>query len=134
MRDRICTSLIERNAFFCIPPQFVELRIRAEIVVESFDYVFQVKKRVLKRLEAFLNPLTGNFDGMGWEIGSLPNQLQVRNAISDAEGLSYIKNVYLSAFLGEDTKLAEVDMERVRRRKYILPVSGAHHVVVRVKA
>lgn len=134
MRDRICTSLIERNAFFCIPPQFVELRIRAEIVVESFDYVFQVKKRVLKRLEAFLNPLTGNFDGMGWEIGSLPNQLQVRNAISDAEGLSYIKNVYLSAFLGEDAKLAEVDMERVRRRKYILPVSGAHHVVVRVKA
>jgi len=57
----------------------------------------------------------------------------VRNAISDVEGLSYIKNVYLSAFLGEEADLTEVDMERVRRRRYILPVSGAHNVVVRVK-
>lgn len=133
MKDRICTSLLDRNVFYCIPPQLVELRIRAEIVVESFDHVFQVKKQVLKRLEEFLNPLTGNFDGMGWEIGSLPNQLQVRNAVSEVAGLSYIRNVYMSAFLGEEADLAEVDMERVRRRKYILPVSGVHEVVVRVK-
>ena len=133
MRDKICTSLLDRNVFYCIPPQFAELRIRAEIVVESFDQVFRVKKRVLKRLEEFLNPLTGNFDGRGWEIGSLPNQLQVRNAVSDIAGLSYIRNVYMSAFLGEGTDLAEVDMERVRRRKYILPVSGVHDVVVRVR-
>lgn len=39
----------------------------------------------------------------------------------------------MSAFLGGEADLAEVDMDRVRRRKYILPVSGVHEVMVRVK-
>jgi len=133
MKDKVCTSLLDRNAFYCIAPQFVELRIRAEVAAESFDHVFKVKKQVLNRLDEFLNPLTGNFDGMGWEIGSLPNHLQVQNAISDVEGLSYIKNVYISAFLGEEADMTEVDIERIRRHKYILPVSGMHDVVIRVR-
>ncbi len=133
MEDKVYTGLLDRGSFYCIPPSFVELCVRAEVVADSLDIVFQVKKQILERLEQFLDPLTGNFNGTGWEIGTLPNSLQVQNAISDIEGLTYIKNLYISAFLGENTDRTEVDLHRIRERKYILPLNGTHEILVRMK-
>lgn len=133
MKDKIYTGVLERNCFYVIAPEFVEVRIRAEVVADNFDDVFRIKKKIQERLVQFLDALTGNFDGTGWEIGILPNNLQIRNAISDIKGLTYIKNVYMSAFLGEGANAAEVDLDMIRRRKYILPISGEHDIVVRTR-
>lgn len=101
-------------------------------MVESFDEVFRMKKQVLERLDQFINPLTGNFDGTGWTIGTLPNMLQIKNAISDIQGIQYIKNIYMSAFCHENSITTEVDLEKIKNSKYILPVSGEHDIVIRI--
>lgn len=132
MKDKVNTCLWDMNRFFVIEPKLIELRIRAEVIVETFDEVFYVKKQILERLESFINPLTGNFDGTGWAIGSLPNSLQLKNAISDIQGLQYIKNIYISAFCGENSVITEVDLEEIKKSKYILPISGEHNIVIKV--
>lgn len=100
--------------------------------MEGFEEVFHVKKQILKRLNNFINPLVGNFDGTGWDIGTLPNVFQIRNAISDIEGLHYIKNIYISAYCMENGKVSEVDLSAIVKSKYILPVSGEHDIIIRV--
>lgn len=133
MKDKVFSGLLYGERFAVIQPQFVELCIRAEVVVAGFNDIFRVKKQVQERLDQFLDPLSGNFDGSGWEIGSFPNSLQIRNAISDISELLYIQNVYMSAFIGENAGKTEVELERMRKQKYILPVSGKHDTVVRVR-
>lgn len=132
MKDKVHTCLLDRGAFYCIAPKFVELCVRAEVAVHSSADIFRVRKQIQERLEQFLDPLDGNFDQKGWEIGVLPNSLQIQNAVSDIWGLAYIRNVYVSAFIGEHTDREEVDLDKVRRQKYILPVSGVHEVIVRI--
>lgn len=132
MKDKMNTVLLDKNRFFVTEPKFVELRIRMEVLVESFENVFYVKKQILERLDNFINPLTGNFDGMGWQIGTLPNVFQIQNAISDIEGLRHIKNIYVSAYCMEDAKILEVDLSIIRKSRYILPVSGEHDIITKV--
>lgn len=132
MKEKMNTFLLDRKSFFVIEPKFVELRIRLEIIVESFEEVFHIKKQVLERLENFINPLTGNFDGTGWEIGTIPNSFQIKNAVSDVYGIRYIKNIYMSAFCKENSTFAEVELEKIKKSKYILPVSGEHDIVLRL--
>ena len=132
MKDKMNTCLWDMKRFFVIEPKFVELRIRAEVKVNHFDEVFHVKKRILERLDNFINPLTGNFDGAGWAIGTLPNSFQLRNAISDIPGIAYIKKVYISTFCSENSTISEVDLEEVKKSKYVLPISGEHDIIIKV--
>lgn len=132
MKDRINTILLDKKRFFVTEPKFVELRIRAEVLVESFEEVFHVKKQIIKKLDNFINPLTGNFDGTGWSIGTLPNVFQIQNAISDVEGLQRITNIYISAYCFENAKVMEVDLSAILKSKFILPISGEHDIIIHV--
>lgn len=132
MKDKMNTALLQQKRFYVREPVFVELRIRAEIMVDSYHEVFSIRKKILERLDNFINPLSGNFDGTGWAIGTLPNSLQIKNAISDVFGISYIKNIYVSAYQNKNGVIEEVDLEKIRKGKYILPISGEHEIVIRV--
>ena len=133
MKGKIGNSLLEREAFSIIEPEFVELSVRAEIYADGFEDVFRIKKQVMDKLTEFLDPVTGNFDGCGWEIGTLPNAFQIRNAISDMIGNGQIKQVFLSAFEGEKDNRVEVEMDRILKHKYILPVSGEHEAIIHIR-
>ena len=133
MKGRIGNSLIERNAFSIIEPEFVELSVRAEIYADGFEDVFRIKKQVTDRLAEFLDPVSGNFNGNGWEIGSLPNAFQIRNALSDTLGNAQLKQVFLSAYEGEKDNRIEVEMDTVLKHKYILPVSGVHEAIIHIR-
>ncbi len=133
IREKLYNGLIEQGRFAVIAPQLVELRIRVEAAAESFDDVFRLKKQVQARLDRFLDPINGNFDGSGWDIGTLPNSLQIRNAITDIPKLLYIRNIYISTFVGEQSGMTEVDAEKIRNWKYVLPISGKHETIVHVK-
>ncbi len=134
MRNRIADHMWERQSFHIVEPTFVEFCIKTEIFIQSFDDVFHVRKCVLAGLKQFLNPLSGNFNGTGWEIGTLPNLFQIRNVISDSLGgrVAHIKNVYMNVYTGEATNRQEVEWEKIQKEHYILPVNGVHDIVVRV--
>ncbi len=133
MKGRIGNSLIERNAFSIIEPEFVELSVRAEIYADGFEDVFRIKNQILLKLAKFLDPVSGNFDGGGWEIGTMPNAFQIRNAISDTIGNGQIKQVFLSAYVGEKSNRTEVEMDSILKHKYILPVSGEHEAIIHIR-
>lgn len=133
MKDKLYAGLPAQGRFSVIAPRLVELRVRIEAVAEGFDDVFRLKKQVQARLDQFLNPLCGNFDGTGWKIGALPNAMQIRNAVTDIPGLLYVKNVFIRVFAGEASERREADLEKVKKLKYILPVSGKHETVIHIR-
>lgn len=132
LKPRMDTSLIREKRFFVIPPVFIEYRVHVELVAEDMDDIFSMKKEVTRRLFEFLNPLTGNFDHKGWQIGVLPNTVQLTNAINTIPGLRYVKKLFVTACRKENARVTEVDLEKAGKSRYVLPMSGEHDVVIRL--
>ncbi len=130
LRDKTVSSLSSPDRLFVIKPQFVEMRIRAEIAVSDMNQVFGVKKAVDAKLADFLDASHGNFDRKGWKIGTLPNEIQIRNAIMDIDHIRYVRNIYISTFIIQAGGRREIDIDTFQTRKYILPLNSTHEIVV----
>lgn len=129
LRSRMNSSIRDLGQIYIRQPYFIELNVRAELTAKSMDNVFGVKKQTKKRLRDFLDPVKGSFDNTGWEIGTLPDIMQLKNAIR-VEGIKHVNNIYVNFFLNEGTSRREVDFEKIKKSKYILPVSGEHEIII----
>ena len=88
---------------------------------------------MLERIEKFLDPIRGNFDGKGWQIGRIPNEIQISNAMKGIEGILYIKEVQMSAFVQSRQGWVEVDKEAADERRFAVALSGAHQIFITVE-
>jgi hypothetical protein len=131
--SRISGNIADLKRFTVAPPQFLELSVKVELSVGSFNQVFQVKEAVEKRLAEFINPMSGNFDGRGWEIGFIPNRTQIANCLKDIEGIAQLKNVWISAFREGIHGWTEADLEQSGEMIFGLPLSGRHEIQITVE-
>ena len=132
LKDKVSRQLIESGKLFIAEPQFLEICVNAEISVDSFDRIFQVKNIAEKKLSDFINPIDGNFDGNGWTIGVLPNLTQLTNVLKSVPNIKQIKSVSLSVYLLQSGRRAEISLEHQDQYKFALPVSGQHDLYLTV--
>ena len=130
---RISGELAGEGRLFVVEPSFVEISVRAELEVGELNHVFAVKNAAMERLERYLNPLKGGAQGDGWEIGRIPNMLQIKNVISAVPKLHRMRNIYISAYMAGEMGRREVDLESVTKNRLVLPMSGRHNVHIDVK-
>lgn len=133
LSSRMDPGIIERKQFYVIGPKLVEVKVIAEVVVGSFQDVFRVRRNVQRKIETFLDPMKGHFDGNGWEIGQFPNAMQIQNAIKEVPEVVQIRKVYLVTFINGLKGRQEVNPDVICRHPYILPMSGMHEVLVNVQ-
>lgn len=132
LKEKISGNLRERGQFFVTGPRFMEICVKAEVTVGSFQDVFPVQEQVKESLARFLDPLTGNFDKNGWEIGRLPDLTQLQNCLKRIPAIRYIGNIYVTVYTNAQTGRVEMDLEQAGQIAFALPVSGVHEVSVRV--
>ncbi|MCM1106284.1 MAG: baseplate J/gp47 family protein [Blautia sp.] len=94
-----------------VEPLFIELDWEAEVVAGA-EWLYEVQSAVKETHRRFLDPISGNYDGNGWEIGVLPREAQSINALQKIPGLIYVRMLRLSAF------------RRVNGRRLQVPVGG----------
>lgn len=120
--------------FYVVEPQYMELRCQIEISVSDFDHVFEARRRVLDRLEEFIDPIKGNFNKKGWEIGKIPNEIQITNAIKGIPGIRYIRDVRMAVFVQSRQGWVEVDRESVQEKRFAVALGGEHQITVNVES
>ena len=83
-----------------------------------------VRRRVCDALDHFLHPAAGHFQGNGWRIGSLPNEMEARNYLQACLPEFSIVKLLLTAALPDGR---EIDCALVKD-PYALPLPGVHTV------
>ena len=126
LTGKVSDSLMESGKLYVVEPQFLELRVKAEIHVESFDQIFQVRHDTELALAKFIDPIHGNFDGSGWPIGTIPNVTQLTNVMKSVANIRQIKSVSLSAYLLSSGGREEINLDHQDQYRFALPVSGTH--------
>ncbi len=83
-----------------------------------------VRRRVCDALDHFLHPAAGHFQGNGWRIGSLPNEMEARNYLQACLPDFSIVKLLLTTALPDGR---EIDCALVKY-PYALPLPGVHTV------
>ncbi len=76
-----------------IPPVYGEIQVDLTVSISDFSKFSEVKNSIEQTLTNFLNPLTGNIDGSGWEFGQIPCYSDFFTIINSVEGIENIKNL-----------------------------------------
>lgn len=124
------SNVREMEHFEIIQPVFIALDIKVDVIVESFHMVLRGKTQIEKKLKEFLDPMTGNFDGEGWNIGTIPNETQLLNCLRNIKGVVFLRNIFITAYKEEGDKRIEIDLRKLPQKRYALPVNGIHEINV----
>lgn len=128
LKSRSCAGLIESGRLHIIEPQFIELSVSAGVLVKDMNSIMETRHECLHFLNTFLDPLVGNFDGRGWKIGSLPNQIQLQNALRSVPGVLRVESLGISAVTWKNGKRVEIDLDEIADKKFAIAVNGVHEI------
>jgi predicted phage baseplate assembly protein len=106
---------------FVIPPTYIDVRVRAEVIPVVPEEASVVEGRIENRLRTFLHPVQGGPEGQGWEFGRNVYISEIYQVIEDVEGV----DVVLSLVLNDDSALQEVEIGDNE-----LPSSATHDIMM----
>lgn len=95
LRPHMDYRLYEEGRFHIVEPEWVRMDIHMEICVEESVRLNPFRDALTRRICSFLDPATGNFDGGGWRIGTLPTVHQIENLCSQQKEVLYVRNISL---------------------------------------
>ena len=76
---------------FVIPPEYIEVTVKATVVLKPKSEPSRVKEDVKEELRNFLNPITGGVDRTGWPFGRSVYRSELYEIIDRVEGVDYVK-------------------------------------------
>lgn len=80
IRDKLlsCSGLVPAGKILTLTqPRFVRMSTRLWLECGRMESAYDMQKQCGESVRRFIDPLTGGFDGEGWEIGSLPTATQL---------------------------------------------------------
>ncbi|NEO62109.1 MAG: putative baseplate assembly protein, partial [Moorea sp. SIO4G2] len=72
---------------------YVRVNITTEIAVTSLEGSREVAQTVEQTLASFLHPLTGGFDGMGWNFGRQPYKSDLYRLLERVPGVDHVSSL-----------------------------------------
>jgi predicted phage baseplate assembly protein len=123
VRDELLARSLSvlKPQIFVIPPTYIDVRVRAEVIPLVLEEASVVEGRIDNRLRTFLHAVQGGPEGEGWEFGRHVYISEIYQVIEDIEGV----DVVLSVILNDNASLEEVEIGDNE-----LPSSGVHDIVM----
>ena len=134
MKDNVMTQLQKKlpvvlgNQLHIVQVRYVEICVSVKVMVANYEDYMEVSTQVQKQLDNYLNPMTGDFSGNGFEIGKLPTKTQIYNYIRTVNKIKKIENVTIDCYIRTKEEREEMDYEKVLELNDVVPLSGVHQV------
>lgn len=147
LRTRVEQYLRERSANVTVfpthiqvtGPTYIEVNVTADLFPLTIDLAPSVETEALNQLAQFLHPLTGGYEGSGWEFGRLPCLSDVYALLEGIEGMDHVENLSMTLQsvtptgvpVGEPQSVTEDQPLDIRAPEYTLIYSGNHSLTVK---
>ncbi|MFH5187468.1 baseplate J/gp47 family protein [Paenibacillus sp. TAB 01] len=114
-----------------IEPVFLEISVAAVVAVEEMEAVLPTELLAIEKLTRFLDPLTGNFDGKGWDIGQHIHASVFYALLKSIHTIQYIEKLYMTVYKLERGQRTELDGNSLSALPHGVVISGKHKISVR---
>ncbi len=112
--------------------QYIEFSVSVKAVVENYNDYQEVYDEVEKRLEKFFNPITGNTDLKGFEIGELPTKVKIYNFLKSINKIKDIQSLNIECYEVEKEQKKEIDFYKALELPYAVAINGVHNIEIEI--
>jgi hypothetical protein len=91
-RRRMVTTMLS-----VVGPTYLAVRVRATVHVRRGTSAAEARERIERALNAFLDPLKGGPDGLGWPFGRTVYRAEILQSIDGVPGVDHVSDLTLSA-------------------------------------
>ncbi|GHU84907.1 hypothetical protein FACS1894198_1610 [Clostridia bacterium] len=124
-----CDVSVKEDDIRLIEPIFIKLSADVWVKARKVEQAFEIQNLMKTKLCEFLHPVTGNFDGQGWQIGRPPKKSQLYSFLKTLDLSCTVNKIILTGFI-EGTDKYGVDFERMEKPIFAEAISGEHNVFV----
>jgi hypothetical protein len=101
LRERVAAYLDTRRPagaenLAVVGPDYVEVKIQAEVGLTAIERASEVQPLVVEALRRFLHPLTGGFDGSGWDFGRRLHKSDLYRLIGEIPGVDHVGSIVVT--------------------------------------
>nr|WP_275983844.1 baseplate J/gp47 family protein [Paenibacillus hamazuiensis] len=137
MKRKLEAYLLERAASVIafpeyiqvIQPAYLEVSVIARLAVERMDDALAAETAAVEKLERFLDPIRGQTDGNGWEIGAVIHESFFYGLLKAVPHVRYVEDVTMSVVKIEAGERTPLNAGALPALAHGLVVSGKHRVI-----
>lgn len=127
LRSKTSNLVATSTRLTVIAPAFLEISVIATLVVDSPDLIVPAEAACLELLGRFLDPISGQLDGRGWEIGEPIHASAFYGLLQSVKGVQRVDQLHLSVIRKENGEDVEMLPEDIRKVLHGIVTNGGHH-------
>lgn len=132
IKDRATLTLSNTSKIKVFEAMYVEMSISVDVIVNDYNSYQSVYQEIYERLQKFLDPIEGNFDGSGWNIGQLPRKEIIYNYIKNVKDIKWIRGINLFTKIVTEEGKKEVDFDKIKDSYFAVPVFGEPEINISI--
>lgn len=125
------SAMIFPESLFIIEPVYLEIDVTAEVYVRSMEDLVPVEEECINRLDRFLNAITGQHDGQGWDIGEQPQPSVFYPFLQSVSGVKYVNKLTIEIFQRTSDHRKELTAQQAAMIDHSIVHGGKHNLSVR---
>lgn len=115
-----------------IEPAYLEISVNVTLKVKSMDDVLVTENAAKQKIEQFLNPYNGHYDGNGWEIGEDIHPSLFYSLLKSIDAVNHIEKLFMHVIKVDKGIGQEVDAYQLVHIKHGMIQNGQHKVTVEI--
>jgi len=127
LRQRAANLIAATGRLAIMAPAFLEVSVIATLVVDSPDRMLPAEAACLERLARFLDPLEGQTDGQGWEIGEPVHASAFYGLLQSVRGVQRVEQLHLNVVRTENGESVEILPDDMRHMLHGIVTDGKNH-------
>ncbi|MCX7746449.1 MAG: hypothetical protein N2645_06120 [Clostridia bacterium] len=128
--QRSSDNLVKSSRFLVIEPLYAELSLEVTLTVSDTNMAYRTEEEVLSLLNLFLDPVEGNFESRGWEIGQLPHISMFYALIKSVENVDSVEKISILYRLMKENEFREAAPDLLTSLPHVLVTNGKHNIII----
>ncbi len=113
-----------------IKPVFLKVSAKLWFKVKTAENIYEIQRRAKEKISGFIDPLKGNFNNCGWNIGELPNRAQIFSYVKSMGIEGSIERLILTVSDAEDAARTETHIADLKSNPFYMGINGEHEVTI----
>ncbi|GBF72273.1 hypothetical protein PA598K_00512 [Paenibacillus sp. 598K] len=131
--ERAASTLAFPGGVQVMEPALLQIGVKATVWVRSMEEIVPTERAILAKLRVFLDPIRGNGDGKGWNIGQIVHQSMFYALLKSIGPVIHIPQLLIEAIKLENGDAEEISPDRLSSILHGVVVGGEHRINVEVK-
>lgn len=116
------------GAIRVVEPAYMEVSVHATVAVQTIDEMLPAEAECTAKLNRFLDPIGGNADGSGWDIGETLHASVLHSLLHSIRAVLYIERLYVHIVKIENGNRIEWDPGKMDEVKHGIVINGSHTI------